>query len=142
VADWAKISAGALGLVKSTNKSLLEILRTDNQLLEAIQVDFWSMIRELRENGRRLEITCFFEELPLPVVGKVVSKDSYYAHPADSACLLTLYYAIMQYKFFKTWSAQGLPIDGSKIYIYTMTSVTTDQRRVCYTLPLDSIPET
>jgi hypothetical protein len=76
MADWAKISAGALGLVKSTNKSLLEILRMDNQLLEAIQVDFWSMIRELRENGRCLEVTCFFEELPLPVVGKVVSKDS------------------------------------------------------------------
>jgi hypothetical protein len=76
IADWAKISAGALGLVKSTNKSLLEILRTDNQLLEAIQVDFWSMIRDLRENGRRLEVTCFFEELPLPVIGKVVSKDS------------------------------------------------------------------
>jgi hypothetical protein len=76
IADWAKISAGALGLVKSTNKSFLEILRTDNQLLEAIQVDFWSMIRDLRENGRRLEVTCFFEELPLPVIGKVVSKDS------------------------------------------------------------------
>ncbi|KAF4222482.1 hypothetical protein CNMCM6457_001372 [Aspergillus fumigatiaffinis] len=76
MADWAKISAGALGLVKSTNKSLLEILRTDNQFLEAIQVDFWCMIRELRENGRRLEVICFFEELPLPVVGKVVSKNS------------------------------------------------------------------
>ncbi|KAF7170941.1 hypothetical protein CNMCM6106_005492 [Aspergillus hiratsukae] len=76
MADWAKISAGALGLVKSTNKSLLDILRTDNQLLEAIQVDFWSMIRELRESGRRLEVICFFEELPLPVIGKVVSKDS------------------------------------------------------------------
>jgi hypothetical protein len=76
MADWAKIPASALGLVKSTNKSLLEILRTDDQLLEAIQVDFWSMIRELREGGRRLEVTCFFEELPLRVVGKVVSKDS------------------------------------------------------------------
>jgi len=34
------------------------------------------MIRELREAGRCLEVTCFFEELPLPVVGKVVSKES------------------------------------------------------------------
>jgi hypothetical protein len=34
------------------------------------------MIRDLRENNRRLEVTCFFEELPLPMVGKVVSKDS------------------------------------------------------------------
>jgi hypothetical protein len=76
MADWAKISASALGLVKSTNKSLLEILRADNQLLEAIQIGFWSMIRELQGNSRRVEVTCFFEELPLPVVGKVVSKDS------------------------------------------------------------------
>ncbi|KAH9211280.1 P-loop containing nucleoside triphosphate hydrolase protein [Leptodontidium sp. 2 PMI_412] len=34
------------------------------------------MVREQRERGRRLEITCFFEELPLLVVGKVVSKES------------------------------------------------------------------
>lgn len=76
MADWAKIPAGTLGPVKSMNKSLLEILRTDNQLLEAIQIEFWSMIRELQGNSRRLEVTCFFEELPLPAVGKVVSKDS------------------------------------------------------------------
>jgi protein SERAC1 len=34
------------------------------------------MIREQREGGRRLEVTCFFEELGLPGVGKVVSKES------------------------------------------------------------------
>ncbi|RYP16755.1 hypothetical protein DL765_004932 [Monosporascus sp. GIB2] len=76
MADWAKIPASALGLVMSTNKLLLEILETDSQLLESIQVRFWSMTRELREAGRPFEVTCFFEELPLPVVGKVVSKDS------------------------------------------------------------------
>jgi protein SERAC1 len=76
MADWANIPASALGLVKSTNKSLLKILETDDQLLESIQVRFWAMIRELRESGRHLEVTCFFEELPLCVVGKVVSKES------------------------------------------------------------------
>ncbi|KAB8253535.1 Alpha/Beta hydrolase protein [Aspergillus pseudonomiae] len=76
MADWAKISADALGLVKSTNKSLIDILQAENQLLEAIQNDFLSMVRELRENHRSLEVMCFFEELPLPVVGKVVSKES------------------------------------------------------------------
>lgn len=76
MADWAKIPAGALGLVKSANRSLLKVLETDDQLLEAIQVDFWSMVRELRENGRQVEVTCFFEELPLPVAGKIVSKES------------------------------------------------------------------
>ncbi|KAK4038555.1 hypothetical protein C8A01DRAFT_47880 [Parachaetomium inaequale] len=76
IADWAKIPASAVGLVKSANKSLLGILETDDQLLESIQVEFWSMVRGLREGGRGFEVTCFFEELPLPVVGKVVSKES------------------------------------------------------------------
>ncbi|KAH9239562.1 hypothetical protein K456DRAFT_951639 [Colletotrichum gloeosporioides 23] len=76
MAKWGNISATALGLVKSTNTSLLEILETDNQLLESIQVDFVSMVRELRESGRNLEITCFFEELPLRGIGLVVPKDS------------------------------------------------------------------
>ncbi|VUC35723.1 unnamed protein product [Clonostachys rosea] len=76
MADWAKIPASALGLVKPTNTSLLKILETDDQLLESIQVRFWAMMRELREGGRRLEVTCFFEELPLPTIGKVVSKES------------------------------------------------------------------
>lgn len=76
MADWAKVPASALGIVKHTNKSLLKILETDDQLLESTQVRFLAMIRDLRENNRRLEVTCFFEELPLPVGGKVVSKDS------------------------------------------------------------------
>jgi protein SERAC1 len=74
MADWAKIPASALGIVKSTNKSLLKILETDDQLLESLQVRFLSMIRDLLP--RRLEVTCFFEALPLPMVGKVVDKNS------------------------------------------------------------------
>ena len=76
MADWVGMPASALGLFKSVNKSLLEILETDSQLLEAIQVDFLAMIREQREGGRPLEVTCFFEELPLWKDRKVVSKES------------------------------------------------------------------
>jgi protein SERAC1 len=76
MADWAIIPASIFSISKSTNKRLLEILETDQQLLESIQVRFWSMIRELREAGRGIEVVCFFEELPLPLVGKVVSKES------------------------------------------------------------------
>ncbi|KAL5884438.1 hypothetical protein ACKVWC_003410 [Pyricularia oryzae] len=76
MADWAKMPASALGLIKSTNKSLLRILETDDQLLESIQARFLALVREQREAGRQLEVTCFFEELPLPAVGKVVSKES------------------------------------------------------------------
>ncbi|KAM5357709.1 hypothetical protein ACJZ2D_015994 [Fusarium nematophilum] len=76
MADWAKIPASALGIVKSTNKSLLKILETDDAYLQSVQDRFWSMVREQQKAGRDLEVTCFFEELPLSGVGKVVSKDS------------------------------------------------------------------
>ena len=76
MAGWAKIPASALGLVKSVNKSLLEILQTDSQALELIQVSFWSMIRERQKANQPPDVTCFFEELPLVGVGKVVSKES------------------------------------------------------------------
>ncbi|KAK9429092.1 bulb-type lectin domain-containing protein [Lipomyces doorenjongii] len=76
MADWAKISSSALGLLKSTNTSLLSILQTNNELLQSVQGDFWKMIRGQRENGRRLEVTCFFEQKALSVVGKVVSEES------------------------------------------------------------------
>jgi hypothetical protein len=76
MADWMKIPASALGVLKSTNKSLLEVLQTNSPLLESINVRFWSMVREQRESGRRLGVSCFFEELPYPVVGQIVSKES------------------------------------------------------------------
>ncbi|KXX72961.1 hypothetical protein MMYC01_210628 [Madurella mycetomatis] len=76
MAKWASIPASLLDVTRSTNKSLLEILKTDDQFLESIQVRFLSMVRELREAGMGFEITCFFEELPLPMVGIVVSRES------------------------------------------------------------------
>jgi len=76
MADWAKIPASALGMFKSVNKSLLEVLETNNQILELIQTNFWSTIRERQKAGQPPEVTCFFEELPLPGVGIVVSKES------------------------------------------------------------------
>ncbi|KAF5541965.1 hypothetical protein FPHYL_11698 [Fusarium phyllophilum] len=76
MADWARIPASALGIVRSANKSLLRILETDDKYLQSIQDRFWSMVREQQKYGRDPEITCFFEELPLSRVGKVVSRDS------------------------------------------------------------------
>lgn len=76
MADWAKIPASVFGLVKSTNVMLLEVLQSDNQLLDSIQVDFLTMIRRLRESGRNIGIACFFEELPFPVIGKIVTAES------------------------------------------------------------------
>lgn len=76
MADWAKIPISALGVMKSVNETLLEVLETENQFLDSIHRGFLEMIRDLQANNRRLDITCFYEELPLPAVGLVVSRSS------------------------------------------------------------------
>lgn len=77
LANWAHIPASVFGMFKSSNKTLLATLETENQLLEAIQAKFLSMVRGVREGGRSLEITCFFEELPLSLLTSlVVPKES------------------------------------------------------------------
>lgn len=76
MAAWARIPASALEIVKSTNKSLLSTLETEDNYLQSIQDRFWSMVREQQKAGRDLEVTCCFEELPFPLIGSVVSKSS------------------------------------------------------------------
>ena len=76
MADWAKILDTALGVVKSVNGRLLKTLASDGELLESIQEDFARLLRRMAMSETPIEITCFFEELPLPVVGKVVERES------------------------------------------------------------------
>ncbi|KFH43834.1 Protein SERAC1-like protein [Hapsidospora chrysogenum ATCC 11550] len=77
IADWANIPVSALGALKSTNKPLLEALGTDNQFLEGIQHDFLSMLREQQSQlDRKIQIACFFEELPTYGNKTVVSQTS------------------------------------------------------------------
>jgi hypothetical protein len=72
MAGGAKLLAIAVDLVKSTNRSLLDVLKTDSQLLEAVHVQFLDIVRDLRDSGRRFDVTCFFEELPVPKLNKIV----------------------------------------------------------------------
>ncbi|KAH0432728.1 hypothetical protein CcaCcLH18_06304 [Colletotrichum camelliae] len=75
IADLAAFPASIFGMVKSTNTSLLRVLQTDDQFLESIQITFWDMIRSL-EDSRRIQTTCFFEELPVIGQRPVVTKAS------------------------------------------------------------------
>ncbi|RSM16726.1 hypothetical protein CDV31_004498 [Fusarium ambrosium] len=88
MANWATFPISAFGIVKSTNTTILKILKTDDPLLQDTQKEFWSMIRKEREGGRNLGVTCFFEELPLAVVGKrVVNQESATLEGYDEVCI-------------------------------------------------------
>lgn len=76
LAKWAKIPAKTLGVLKSTNTDLLSVLQTSSEVLRRISNDFLSMVRDLRERNQVLNITCFWESLPMPYVGTIVEKES------------------------------------------------------------------
>jgi hypothetical protein len=52
------------------------VLQSESQCLESLQIKFLALIWELRKASRSLKITSFFEELLLPLVGRVVLKES------------------------------------------------------------------
>ena len=65
-------SAKAIGILKQTNAEILVVLKSNSEVLERVQNDFHTMIRSRGQDGLPpIEITCFFEELPLPGVGIV-----------------------------------------------------------------------
>lgn len=79
LADWTKIPADTLGILKSTNTSLLRVLQTNNELLESLNQDFLYLLRILREgreDEKKIYVMCFFEELGYPGIEHIVSKAS------------------------------------------------------------------
>lgn len=64
------------GYLKQVNDKILEVLKSDSEVLARIQDSFHNLIK-MRNESRAADalppvnITCFFEELPLLGIGKV-----------------------------------------------------------------------
>jgi hypothetical protein len=72
LAKWAETLAGSIGIVKQTNSNLLKTLKGDSEILARIQDSFHALIRAREKDGYPpVEITCFFEELPILGLGLV-----------------------------------------------------------------------
>ncbi|KAI9778733.1 MAG: hypothetical protein M1839_007964, partial [Geoglossum umbratile] len=77
LAEWAEKLARSIGMLKQTNSEIVAVLRRDSEVLARIQDGFHAMIRSRsKDRLRPIEITCFYEELPLPGVGVVVPSHS------------------------------------------------------------------
>jgi len=69
--------AKAIGVLKQTNPEILAVLQSESEVLERVQNSFHTMIRlRNQEAVLPIEITCFYEELPLRGVGIVVPSHS------------------------------------------------------------------
>ena len=74
IADFATIIAGVLKAAQKVNKSVIDVLRPDSEVLADLQQSFGSW---LRRNSDKISLTCFYEEYEMPgFVGMVVPKRS------------------------------------------------------------------
>jgi protein SERAC1 len=93
---WAERLARSIGLIRQTNPQIVQVLKTDSEVLARIQDSFHTMVRARNQEGiKPIEITCFYEELPLPGIGTVSSLFSriayidYLINPSlSSMCIL------------------------------------------------------
>ena len=75
LAVWGERIAKLLGTLKQVNDKIIAVLRSQSEVLARIQNDFHTMLRDrIQGNEGNIRITCFFEELPLPVIGTVSHK--------------------------------------------------------------------
>jgi hypothetical protein len=86
-----------IGVIKQTNPQILTVLESASEVLARVQDEFHTMVRARnQERLQEIQISCFFEELPLPVIGVVsysTHSNGYFANtqiqvvPKDSAIL-------------------------------------------------------
>ncbi|KAL3440856.1 hypothetical protein BJX65DRAFT_289668 [Aspergillus insuetus] len=77
LAQGAEKLARAINLIKQTNPNILSVLERESEVLARIQNSFHAFIRsKLVTDGKAVEITSFYEELPLPGIGLVVPLQS------------------------------------------------------------------
>lgn len=83
LARWAEIFASFLGHIKQTNPRIVEVLKRDSEVLARIQDSFHTMIMARTNDGQPIQITCFYEQLPLEGLGLVMGNPSRHPTPAN-----------------------------------------------------------
>lgn len=69
LAKWADFICRSISLVKQTNSEILNVLKRDSEVLARIQDGFLTMVRSV--GPPPIEVTCFYEMLPVLGVGLV-----------------------------------------------------------------------
>lgn len=70
-ASWGAMLASFLGYIKQDNPQIVSTLEKEAPHLNTLQRRFTNFLEGRKEAGDAVEITCFFEELPMAIVGTV-----------------------------------------------------------------------
>ena len=65
-AAWAKFGATIAKTIKHVNTDIVSVLKQGSEMLARVQDGFHNLLRLRRGENLEIDVTCFFEELPLP----------------------------------------------------------------------------
>lgn len=76
-ADWAHPLTQLSSLLRKTNREIVTVLKPASEMLATLQQEFHSMLEDRRRNqGKWIEIFCFYEELSYSGIGDIVPRQS------------------------------------------------------------------
>ncbi|CAG8897091.1 unnamed protein product [Penicillium egyptiacum] len=75
-AAWALPLTRLANVLRTANKELIQALAPGSEMLANLQQEFHTMLEDRRNHGKKLEMFCFYEELEVTGVGKIVSDQS------------------------------------------------------------------
>ncbi|SLM41431.1 P-loop containing nucleoside triphosphate hydrolase, partial [Lasallia pustulata] len=76
LAAWAKFGSTIAKTIKHVNSDIVSVLKPGSEMLARVQDGFHGLLRLRMNEESEIAVTCFFEELSLPLVGKVVEMES------------------------------------------------------------------
>jgi protein SERAC1 len=75
LAAWGSIVAKYLHRIRSVNRNIIKTLELKSEVLASVEQDFQQLLLT-PEHVNRTRIFCFYEELAVPLVGKIVPDES------------------------------------------------------------------
>ncbi|KAL8702801.1 MAG: hypothetical protein Q9201_004017 [Fulgogasparrea decipioides] len=71
---WATIGRRMVSVLVQTNKDIVDVLNPDSEMLHIVENNFHTILRQRKDDP--IEITCFYEELPVKGIGEIVPQRS------------------------------------------------------------------
>ncbi|KAF1844989.1 uncharacterized protein K460DRAFT_354850 [Cucurbitaria berberidis CBS 394.84] len=76
-ADWASPITRLSNLLRKTNQEIVAVLKPGSEMLANLQQEFHTMLEDRRRNeGKWVDIFCFYEEVAYPGIGEIVPRQS------------------------------------------------------------------
>ena len=75
LATWGAILADIVNIIKPANRNVVKLLKRGSEILVDVQDAFHNVLEKRKEEQAKIEITCFYELLPV-VRSCVVPKES------------------------------------------------------------------